>query len=142
MIKKLFWLLAIVLVLAGVWKMFGDKLPASWKVWRSEVSFYVVHLTNGQVYYGRLKSVSDSTIKLEDVYYFEMVKEAAPVATSQNFALQGQEQTIYRLTRRGSEKPATTDHDLYINRAVVLFWEKLNADSDMMTMIGKAEEQK
>jgi hypothetical protein len=142
MIKKLFWLVIIILATVGIWKIFGDELPASWNVLNKENPFYAVHLTNGQVYYGRIGSVNDSTIKMEDVYYFEMVKEAAPVATSQNFALQGQEQTIYRLTRRGSEKPTTTDHDLYVNRATVLFWEKLNADSDMVLMIKKAEEQK
>lgn len=132
----------IILAVGGAWKLFGDKLPGPAAFWKSEKPYYVVHLTNGQIYYGQIMSADDSTIKMADVYYFESYKEAQSVATSQNYALQGQEQTIFRLVRRGTDKPATTDHDLYVNRSAVLFWEKLADDSDMMKMIAKAGEQK
>lgn len=142
MIKKLFWFIVIIFAVGGAWKMFGDKLPTSAIFWKSEQPFYAVRLVNGQVYYGRIKSLSDSTIKMEDVYYFETYQAAQPPATSKNFALQGQGQTIYRLVRSGSDKPTMTDHDLFVNRTAVLFWEKLNDDSDIVTMIVKSEEQK
>lgn len=101
-------------------------------------AFYAVHLSNGQVYFGHLASVSPETIVLSDTHFLELYEQKGDtVATSSNFSLQEAPKQIYQIVKRGSDKTLTTDHTLYINRATVLFWEKLTSDSDVVAMIAK-----
>lgn len=105
--------------------------------------FYAVHLSNGQVYFGHLSRVSTNTITMSDTRYLETYQAGNnAVSQSENFAVEQAPKQIYSLVRRGDEKSLATDHTLYINRASVLFWEKLSADSDIVNSIKAVAGQK
>ncbi|MEK7569119.1 MAG: hypothetical protein AAB497_03330 [Patescibacteria group bacterium] len=105
--------------------------------------WYAVHLSNGQVYFGHLSRVSPNTITMDDTRYLETYQAGDnSVSQSENFAVQQAPKQIYSLVRRGDEKSLATDHTLYINRASVLFWEKLSADSDIVNSIKAVAGQK
>lgn len=107
----------------------------------SQVScpWYAVHLNNGQVYFGHIFYVSNSTISLSDTYSLEAYTQGEnSISTSSNFMVQKIPTQVYNLTRRGDEKTLSSDHVLYINRQAVLFWEKLTSNSDVVKMIGES----
>lgn len=99
-------------------------------------AFYAVHLSNGQVYFGHLVSVSPDTLVLSDTHFLELYEQkGGTVASSDNFALQEAPKQVYQMLTRGADKTLTTDHTLYINRNAVLFWEKLAPESEVVTTI-------
>lgn len=115
-------------------------------------SWYAVHLANGQVYFGRLDSVSPETLTLSHTYFLE--KYTAPPASSpggetmkgNQFQIQSltpRPQEIYNVVPRGQiNEMITTDNTLYIDRRAVLFWEKLDSSSAVVKLIEKEEEKK
>ncbi|MFZ2303827.1 MAG: hypothetical protein WAV98_03520 [Minisyncoccia bacterium] len=106
-------------------------------------SWYAVHLNNGQVYFGHIARISDDTITISDTRYLETFEAGdSAVSESKNFAIQQAPKQIYSLVRRGDEKSLATDHTLHINRSAVLFWEKLSADSDIVSSINAVAGQK
>lgn len=104
----------------------------------SETSWYAVHLSNGQVYFGHIIALSPDMIALSETYFLEAYQEAdSTVSQSKNFAVTQTPKQVYRLVSRGGEKTLATDHTLFINRSTVLFWEKLTAESDVVSLINK-----
>lgn len=99
-------------------------------------SWYAVHLSNGQVYFGHISRITPSTITINDTRYLEAYQTASDaISQSENFSIQQSPKQIFSLVRRGDEKSLATDHTLYINRSAVLFWEKLSKDSDIVNSI-------
>jgi len=111
------------------------------QIFTRQTGWYAVHLTNSQVYFGRIKSVTNETITLKDTYYFETFTTQPTEAQGESFQVQTEPQTTYTLTRRGGDQFMTTDNVLFINRAVVLFWEKLLATSSVVSTIEQTENQ-
>jgi len=115
---------------------FGKKILTRQPVW------YAVHLTNGHVYFGELKSVTPETIKLASTYYLEAYTTQPQTMQGEGVQVQTTPQTTYNLIKRGSVKFMSTDNVLFINRSVVLFWEKLTPSSDIVSWIEKSESGK
>lgn len=134
-------LFVITVVLVMFFKPLG---PLGQKVFGSN-DWYAVHLNNGHVYYGKLKTVTPETIVLARTYYLEVYNQVPnqlqPPQESKSFRVETapQPQTIYNLVRRGSTGTIKTDGALFINRSVVLFWEKLEPDADIVKNIESAE---
>lgn len=106
-------------------------------------SWYAVHLTNGQVYFGQVIRFSSDSITMKDAYYFETYQVADNVVSkSKSFAVQQVPKQIYRLVALGDEKTPVTERILYLNRNAVLSWEKLSTDADVVNSIKAAEGQK
>jgi hypothetical protein len=143
--KFIVTILILIIVLGGLAaaaKITGvkDKIE-SMLPWENS-SWYAVHLANGQVYFGHIKKITDSTISLKDTYYLELYQQAQnQPATSQDFMVQQNSQGVYQLVERGSDKNLKTDHTLFINRSTVLFWEKLEKDSEIVSLLSKAPQQ-
>lgn len=98
------------------------------KIFTRTPVWYAVHLNNGHVYYGQLKSVEPETITLKKTYLLE----SAP-----------NQPQVYNLNLRGKRDPLIlTDSVLFINRAAVLFWEKMTPDSQVVQNINKVEGSK
>lgn len=130
------FIVLVALIAGGAFFLKKDNLP----IVRSEkgTSWYAVHLNNGQVYFGHMVALSADTIALSETYFLEAYQEAdTALSQSKNFAVTQTPKQIYRLVSRGGEKTLATDHTLYINRAAVLFWEKLTAESDVVSLINK-----
>lgn len=109
-------------------------------IWREQYetpNWYAVHLTNGHVYFGKLQSLSAETIELANVHYLDVYNGQPQTSQSQNFGLQNQAAPakIYQVLRRGDDAVIPTDHTLFINRASVLFWEKMDSASQVLQKI-------
>jgi hypothetical protein len=126
--------IVVVAILAFLgYQFFMPSLGSGEKTW------YAVHLNNGQVYFGQIKNVNSSTITLANTYYLELLESKKPeTSSSQNYQIeQNATQQVYNLTRRGGANFMTTDNVLFVNRYAVLFWEKLDANSDMVKTLNK-----
>ena len=118
-------LVIILLLLAGSggWLFYQTKLSRLEKEWQA------VFLTNGQVYFGRVKKQNNNEIVVEDIYYLQVVR---PLQQGDSAPAEGQgELTLVKL---GNELHKPTDK-MYINRQHVLFMEDLKDDSNVVQAI-------
>lgn len=144
----LFFIILTLVIAVGAYTAFmrGDKgVLSGVRCQMSDVScsWYAVHLSNGQVYFGHVSQISPDTITISDTHYLEVYQEGDnTISQSKNFAVQQAPKQIYSLIRRGDEKSLATDHTLYVNRSSVLFWEKLSNDSDIVASINATTGQK
>ncbi len=141
--NKKFWLAIIIIftLLNSLIVFLPSVKDLSKKIFTRQVDWYAVHLTNGHVYFGQIKSVTPETITLKDTYYLEAFTTQPTQAQELGLQVQAEPQTTYTLTRRGGDQFMTTNNVLFINRAVVLFWEKLLATSSVVSTIEQAENQ-
>lgn len=80
--------------------------------------YQAVFLTNDQIYFGRLKNISNDYLILSDVYYIKVNEGGA-----------GQ------LLKLGSLEPHGPRDQMVINQDQILFWENLKADSPVIKTI-------
>lgn len=91
--------------------------------------YQAVFLTNGQVYFGKLKDESGNYVKLTDIYYLQakdqqvQPKDAAAA-----------DQSNLTLIKLGKELHAPAD-EMNISRTQVLFWEDINDDGKVKQAI-------
>lgn len=128
-------IVAIVIGVGALWNSKGDF--SSWG--KKDTSWYVVYLNNNQIYFGHIASIKDDTLVLENVYFAEAYKEPAQASASKNFALEQTPKQSMRMVRRGDEKILSSDHTLFINRAIILYWEKLTPESEVVKMLKEAK---
>lgn len=137
-LKTLFIILGVVVVLLAVWFAFGDKLLAAKPVGSK---YQAVFLSNGQVYFGKLKLQGKSAV-LSDIYYLQVTQdlqatggtESTPAAQQTN---KDQQQRI-NLVKLGQELHGPED-TMYIERDKILFWENLKDDSKVVESINQAK---
>jgi len=97
-----------------------------------------VFLTNGQVYFGKLKGANDNYPVLEDIYYLQVqevpIQPAEPATEEEGVqpAVQTQQQTI--LVKFGTELHKPMDK-MYINKDHILMFEDLASDSNVVIAI-------
>jgi hypothetical protein len=89
-----------------------------------------VFLTNGQVYFGKVTSVTNEYVNLTSIYYLNSQQQSADAAKAAT------EQTNFSLVKLGCELHGPADQ-MVINRSQVSFWENLTADGK----VSKAIEQ-
>lgn len=102
----------------------------------SASEWQAVFLVNGQVYFGKVKSLGEKTLTLNDIYYLQVVTKplqqtqqgTAPATDQQN-----QELTLIKL---GSEIHGPSDR-MVINRDQIILTEKLKNDSRVVQAIAK-----
>lgn len=80
--------------------------------------YQAVFLTNDQIYFGRLKNISNDYLILSDVYYIKVNEGGA-----------GQ------LIKLGALEPHRPKDQMVINQDQILFWENLKADSPVIKTI-------
>ena len=91
--------------------------------------YQAVFLTNGQVYFGKLKDDGGNYVKLTDIYYLQakdqqvQPKDAAAA-----------DQSNLTLIKLGKELHAPAD-EMNISRTQVLFWEDINDDGKVKQAI-------
>jgi hypothetical protein len=91
--------------------------------------YQALFLTNGQVYFGHLKSVDSSYVKLSDIYYLQVQQSVQP--SDQKSSSQ---QPNVSLAKLGSELHGPEDV-MYVSRDQVLFWENLKGDGKVTQAI-------
>lgn len=93
--------------------------------------YQAVFLSNGQVYFGKLKNVDNSYIRLSEIYYLQVQQQVQPDEKAKQE--QGQQPQV-SLAKLGSELHGPED-TMYISRDQVLFWENLKDDGKVAQAI-------
>jgi hypothetical protein len=121
-------LVVVVAVIAAGWwgwqKVFGG---AETQVKSGQ--YQALFLTNGQVYFGKLSSVSDQYVKLTDIYYLQVQQSVQPTDKTSN-----SQSPQVSLAKLGSELHGPEDQ-MEVNRDQVLFWENLKNDGKVVQAI-------
>lgn len=90
-------------------------------------TYSAVFLSNGQVYFGKIKENNSKEIILDNVFYLQSNNQSAVSGQS----IQGSQFTLVKL---GNELHGPTD-ELFINKQNVLFYEYLRSDSQVVQSI-------
>lgn len=90
--------------------------------------YQALFLTNGQVYFGHLKGVDNSYVKLNDIYYLQVQQQVQPGQNNNN------QQPNVSLAKLGGELHGPEDQ-MYVSRDQVLFWENLKTDGKVAQAI-------
>lgn len=91
--------------------------------------YQAVFLTNGQVYFGKISSMTATDVTLEDIYYLQVQQQNIQPPAEQ----QGQQPQL-SLVKLGNELHGPQDK-MIINRDHVLFWENLKDDGRVVKAI-------
>jgi hypothetical protein len=99
-----------------------------------------VFLTNGQVYFGEIKSINKQYVDLQGIYYLNVNQQVQPdqktSATQQNT----NQNSSISLVKLGCELHGPVDRML-INREQVTFWENLKDDGQVAKAIAQWVQQ-
>jgi len=126
----------VVLVSAGIIVTVAVIVLAVLTIYRSSVGslintseYQAVFFTNGQVYFGKLQSLSGNYMKLTDIFYLQTSTDSSnPQQTSTDPSANVQ------LIKLGSEIHGPND-EMLINRDQVLFFENLKPDGKVSQSI-------
>ncbi|MEI6288384.1 MAG: hypothetical protein WCP18_02235 [bacterium] len=128
-------ILVVIVVLAGGWflmsKFTSVNLPGSSLV-SGGSDWQAIFLTNGQVYFGKVKGMNDKTVILADIYYLQVVNK--PLQSTQEGTAATNQQQELTLIKLGNELHGPVD-EMNINRDQVLLTEKLKKDSRVVQAI-------
>ena len=131
--KGLITLIAILVIIAGGLYLIKDKSLGS--AAKLTGDWQAVFLSNGQVYFGKVQSVTSDTVYLKNIYYLQVVQQ--PLQRSQEGeevpTVSGSEQRL-TLIKLGNELHGPVD-EMVINRFHVILMEDLKDDSRVVQAI-------
>jgi len=93
-----------------------------------------VFLTNGQVYFGKLKSVNRQYLTLQGIYYLNVNQQVQPNQSNNNSSNNSNQSVS--LVKLGCELHGPTDQ-MVINHDQVTFWENLKSDGQVAKAISQ-----
>lgn len=93
-----------------------------------------VFLTNGQVYFGKIKAINKQFVDLRGIYYLNVNQQVQP--DQKNSAGQQQTQSSVSLVKLGCELHGPLDQ-MIINRDQVTFWENLKDDGQVAKAVAE-----
>lgn len=91
-----------------------------------------VFLTNGQVYFGKIKSINKNYVDLQQIYYLNVNQQVQPNQKDDKSSSNSNQSVS--LVKLGCELHGPTDR-MIINRDQVTFWENLKADGQVAQAI-------
>jgi hypothetical protein len=127
-------IIAAIVVILGV---------AGWFMWSNMQNvgpaidggkYQAIFFTNGQVYFGKLKSVNSEYLQLTDIYYLQAPTTAGD--DSKNPQKTSTAQKDVQLIKLGDEVHGPEDK-MVISKSQVLFYENLKSDSKVAQSIAK-----
>jgi len=86
--------------------------------------YQAVFLTNGQVYFGKVKDITSKYVDLENIYYLNTPASSSTDKSSTSSS------TDFQLIKLGCELHGPADQ-MIINRDQVTFWENLKSDGQV-----------
>jgi hypothetical protein len=96
--------------------------------------FQAVFLNGGQVYFGKIRSLNNKFITVDNIYYLRVNQQVQPnQTTTANSTAANQDVSLAKL---GCELHGPTDV-MVINREQVLFWENLKTDGQVSKAIAE-----
>lgn len=91
--------------------------------------YQAVFLNNGQVYFGKIKSLNAKYVDLTNVFYIEGSGNTASQTANQT------QPTSLTLRKLGTTELHAPEDEMIINREQVTFWENLKDSSQVVTKI-------
>ncbi len=144
------WIIVGILVIfvlfhgLNVWGNMVRGYTYEHRVWNVEDSIdretaQALFLTNGQVYFGFMKEISEESILLENVYFLQQTT-TTPKGTTED---DGEEvilepETDIQLFPLGETEIHKPENMMVIERAQVLYWENMQADSQVVQAMNAA----
>jgi hypothetical protein len=98
-----------------------------------------VFLTNGQVYFGKIKSINKEYIDLQQIYYLNVNQQVQPNQKDSNSSSSTSNQSV-SLVKLGCELHGPQDQ-MVINRDQITFWENLTTDGQVTKAINQWVQQ-
>ncbi len=98
-----------------------------------------VFLTNGQVYFGKIKEINKEYINMTGIYYLNVNQQVQPNQKSSTSSSSNTSNSV-SLVKLGCELHGPTDQML-INQSQVTFWENLKTDGQVAQAIAKWQQQ-
>lgn len=95
--------------------------------------YQAVFFTNGQVYFGKLKSLDNNYLQLKDVFYIQAAKSSSD--NPQDASDAKEQDNNMELVKLGSIEIHGPDDEMIINRDQVLFFENLKNDGKVSKTI-------
>ena len=128
-------ILVIIIIIAAAWFLLGKysglKVPGMTS--KADTAWEAVFLTNGQVYFGKVKNDTGSRMVLTDIYYLQVVE--VPLQTTQTGSASDQKtQQELKLIKLGNELHGPVD-EMVINRDQIILTERLKNDSRVVQAI-------
>lgn len=112
-------LVLLIILLGIVSYLFLIKSKQSPKSFVAQTEYQAVFLDNGQVYFGKIKSIDEKYLTLDDVYYIQSGEA---------------KQNTIALIKLGNELHGPTNQ-MFISNAHVLFYENLSDESKVLQSI-------
>lgn len=132
---KIIAVAAVVIVVLGFW---GPRLVLFFQTGFLPFSsgWEAIYMTSGDVYIGKIKGSTSNVIKLSDAYLVQVLKqdENNSGGKANSFRLTGSSNNL-TLIKWGFSQPLKSAGELFINRANIAFWEKLDNDSDVVKQL-------
>jgi len=127
--KKLIAAILVIIIVIGGGLMLFNVMRSNLAINKGE--YQAVFLTNGQVYFGKLKSINNDYLVLDNIYYLQ-VQQSVQNGTTTTTTDQNQAQ----LVKLGNELHGPEDQ-MQISSKQVLFWENLKTDGKVAQSIAK-----
>lgn len=96
--------------------------------------FQAVFLNGGQVYFGKIQTLSDKSISMDNIYYLRVNQTVQPNQTTSNSS------NDVSLVKLGCELHGPQDR-MVINREQVVFWENLKDDGQVAKAVAEYVKQ-
>lgn len=122
----------------------GLLVLLGWFVYRSSTAasidsskYQAVFFTNGQVYFGKLKSVNSGYMKLTDIYYLQAQSNESESENPQETSSQSSDVQLIKL---GNEVHGPED-EMIISKDQILFFENLKSSGKVTDSIKQYQSQ-
>jgi hypothetical protein len=99
--------------------------------------YQAVFLTNGQIYFGKLTTITSSYVKLANIYY--LVTQQPQGSASSSTSSSNSSSSSVVLVKLGSEIHSPEDA-MQIYRSQILFWENLKPSGKVAQAIAKYQQ--
>ncbi|HSX27204.1 MAG TPA: hypothetical protein VLG25_00290 [Patescibacteria group bacterium] len=104
--------------------------PASENKYVQSDKYQAIFLNGGQVYFGKIKTMNDKYLQMDDIYYLSVEQQVQPDQKDQT-----KTQSKVTLVKLGCELHRP-NNSMIVSRDQVIFWENLKDDSGENTVPG------
>lgn len=118
---------ALLILATSFYLAFGG--PKNEQTYVKGKSFQAVFLNGGQVYFGKIRSLNNKYLTMDNIYYLRVNQQVQPNQS-------GQQQQDISLAKLGCELHGPED-TMVINREQVTFWENLKSDGQVVKAISQ-----
>jgi hypothetical protein len=130
-------LVALLVIALGGWFLYQSSTAAT----IDNSKYQAVFFTNGQVYFGKLKTLNSNYMKLSNIFYLQ-AQNTTPTTDSKNpQQTTAQQSNDVQLVKLGSEVHGPDD-EMIISKDQILFFENLKKDGKVSASIATYQHPK